>query len=325
MIEKKCAPSLKNDANYCSKIKDIYVFIYQITNLINNKIYIGRSKKKYTDLLQRYQRETLNVVSAFITKSIKPRPINLAMFLYGEDKFIFKILIDNINSYNELIKLEEKTIAEKNSRNREIGYNVSAGGADNNTTGGKNLDLSWKNNISRGVKKRFENPLERLKISQRTSGKKNPMHGISVRQRMIDKYGVVIGEQKYQQWKINIKNSIKPPLTKEQKQKISIMAKKSWQKKEIREKRLASLKNSTNPFFKKNILTDDVLSDIEKLLKAGVSIHKICMQKELTIKVCYRNFKEKYGDKFNGFKSMVNSSGEKYFEENNIKLDKKHI
>lgn len=51
---------------------------------------------------------------------------------------------------------------------------------------GKTLRESWKRNIR-----------------EATKGKKNPMSGISMIQRLINKWGEEIGKQKYEQWKQN--------------------------------------------------------------------------------------------------------------------------
>lgn len=88
--------------------------IYKITNLVNNKIYIGKdttSDEKYfgSGLL-----------------------INRAFEKYGKDNFI-KEVIDTTNDYNELSEKEIYWISYYNSTDKKIGYNISTGGDGGDT------------------------------------------------------------------------------------------------------------------------------------------------------------------------------------------------
>lgn len=83
--------------------------IYKITNLINNKIYIGK--------------DTTSDTNYFGSGLL----INRAFKKYGEENFI-KEIIDETNDYEELSEKEIYWIEKYNSTDRKIGYNISKGG-----------------------------------------------------------------------------------------------------------------------------------------------------------------------------------------------------
>lgn len=88
--------------------------IYKITNLINNKIYIGQSihpDKRWTEHKQRAKNHTDNY------------PIHLAILKYGEENFSFEVLCIT-EDYDE----EEKRLIQYYNSLTPNGYNVSSGG-----------------------------------------------------------------------------------------------------------------------------------------------------------------------------------------------------
>jgi len=89
--------------------KIIIMQIYKITNLINNKIYIGK--------------DTTSDSNYFGSGLL----INRAIKKYGKENFI-KEIIDETDDYDELSKKEIYWIKEYKSTNRKIGYNISKGG-----------------------------------------------------------------------------------------------------------------------------------------------------------------------------------------------------
>ena len=89
----------------------MFGYIYKITNLKNNKIYIGQHKGEVFD--KRY----------FGSGKI----IKLAFEKYGKENFKIEIL-EWCNSFEELNKKEEYYIEHYNSRNNDIGYNIRLGG-----------------------------------------------------------------------------------------------------------------------------------------------------------------------------------------------------
>ena len=90
------------------------MYIYQITNLINNKIYIGQTnnvKNRWS------QHKNCHDPTMAIARAIKK---------YGADNFKIEILYKNI-PIEEIDELEKKVIQEKNSLVPN-GYNIALGG-----------------------------------------------------------------------------------------------------------------------------------------------------------------------------------------------------
>lgn len=83
--------------------------VYKITNLINNKIYIGQDSKDRNDYMG------------------SGKLIILAINKYGLSNFKKEIL-DNVNNLDELNEREIYWINFYNSTNKNIGYNISLGG-----------------------------------------------------------------------------------------------------------------------------------------------------------------------------------------------------
>ena len=90
------------------------MYIYQITNLINGKIYIGKTnniQKRWSN--HRCSNDPNMVIARAIRK-------------YGVDNFKFEVLYKDI-PIEQIDELEIKTIKEKNSQVPN-GYNVASGG-----------------------------------------------------------------------------------------------------------------------------------------------------------------------------------------------------
>ena len=90
------------------------MYIYQITNLINGKIYIGKTNNPK----RRWENHKCNNNPDMV--------IARALHKYGVNNFKFEILYKNI-PIEEIDELERKTIKEKNSLVPN-GYNVAEGG-----------------------------------------------------------------------------------------------------------------------------------------------------------------------------------------------------
>ena len=165
--------------------------IYKITNLMNNKIYIGQQYKDRPTYLG------------------SGKLIRQAILKYGKENFKKEVL-QKCNSTAELDKYEIYWIKELDATNREIGYNISEGGkvnrtmrGENNPTYGKKFSEETKQKMSKAKKgKKYEeiygiegakikktnvsntlkifysDPLKLQKVSERTSGEKNGMYGV---------------------------------------------------------------------------------------------------------------------------------------------------
>ena len=93
--------------------------IYKITNLVNNKIYIGQSKnieQRWKEHI-RHSKNEHNAKKTYIHKAINK---------YGKDNFKFEVLEEC--KFEELDKKECEYIAKFKSNVRGIGYNSTPGG-----------------------------------------------------------------------------------------------------------------------------------------------------------------------------------------------------
>lgn len=100
------------------------MFIYKITNKINNKIYIG----------QVYNKTIYDRFARHIKEASETHPIILdrAIYKYGSENFIIE-QIDEATSLPELNEKEIYWIKYYNSTNKNIGYNLTPGGNGGNT------------------------------------------------------------------------------------------------------------------------------------------------------------------------------------------------
>lgn len=92
-------------------------YIYKITNLINNKIYIGLTTKTITERFYYHLRDSKLAKSG----------IDSAIRKYGVENFKVEE-IDTADTIEELKNKEIYWIAEYNSTNNKIGYNQTIGG-----------------------------------------------------------------------------------------------------------------------------------------------------------------------------------------------------
>lgn len=96
--------------------------IYKITNIINNKIYIGKTidiKKR----IAKYKRSLNRSSSQIIIKS---------MMKYGFENFVFEV-VDETDILEELNNKEKYYIKLYDSMNTKIGYNMTSGGDGGDT------------------------------------------------------------------------------------------------------------------------------------------------------------------------------------------------
>lgn len=100
--------------------------IYKITNLINNKIYIGKTKRDLNTRWLEHCRDAKNYQE-------NNNPLHAAIKKYGKENFIYEILEDNI-SEQELNEREKYYIKYYNSKSHDLGYNVTDGGDGGQTS-----------------------------------------------------------------------------------------------------------------------------------------------------------------------------------------------
>jgi len=144
--------------------------LYQTTNLINGKIYVGIH-------------QTNNLNDGYIGSGVL---LKKAIKKYGKENFQIEILakVDTIDELNNL----EREIVNKDFVKRRDTYNMELGGA-----GGKVWTDEMKKQMSESIKKTYKNgrlpsentgrkwtEAEKKKKSEMMSGKNNPMYGKNV-------------------------------------------------------------------------------------------------------------------------------------------------
>jgi group I intron endonuclease len=99
-----------------------FIYIYKITNVVNQKIYIGQTINP-SERWSRHKNRGKNI------KYIR-HPLYCSMKKYGIDKFIFEIINQYLNADDADIN-EIKYIEQYKSRDRQFGYNIDEGGQVN--------------------------------------------------------------------------------------------------------------------------------------------------------------------------------------------------
>jgi group I intron endonuclease len=131
-------------------------FIYKITNLINNKVYIGYTDKSVEDRWKRHIK---------ICRMGSKTYLHNAMRKYGVDKFSIEVISSNEDSKYTKNVLEPKYIKEYNSK-YPLGYNLTDGGEGSL---GHTVALKTRILISKIQRKYWKDPRyrERLSISRK--------------------------------------------------------------------------------------------------------------------------------------------------------------
>ena len=126
-------------------------YIYKITNLLNNKIYIGQTYSKYNqNTSQIYKRFNKHCKDAEKVGMNVPGAIDKAIYKYGCNNFKVE-LVEECNSVKEVNIRERYWISKLNSTNRNIGYNLTKGGEGGDTY--SFLDMGKLNDIKRKISK----------------------------------------------------------------------------------------------------------------------------------------------------------------------------
>ena len=131
--------------------------IYKITNLVNNKIYIGQTINSIDKRFKKHlsQINCTNICSALYSAFAK----------YGKENFIIELIVSGEYSKDELNELEIFYIKKFDSLSPN-GYNLQSGGNSfivvesvkkQTSEKLKGREIKWKNEISEGVKKLWSN------------------------------------------------------------------------------------------------------------------------------------------------------------------------
>lgn len=159
----------------------MYGYIYLTTNIVNGKIYVGQHKASVFD--SKYKGSGVHLRNA-VAK-------------YGKESFIVE-MIDTAENKEELSEKEIRWISKLDSRNADIGYNLSKGGVGHPMSGdsrkrmsearkrycateeakrklsalrlGKKMPEEAKKKISKANKGRIKSEEERRKLSKALKG-----------------------------------------------------------------------------------------------------------------------------------------------------------
>ena len=165
------------------------MIIYKTTNLVNGKIYIGQDKNNNPN----YYGSGLH-----LKKAIKK---------YGKENFSKEIL-DECSDEIHMNEREVYWISHFNSRNPNIGYNISEGGKEGDRSIGHEIA---KNGIyNYWVSKYGEEEAERRRQVQiKKISDYNTIHGTSLTTKgrysiWVEKYGKDEADKRYMEWKLKI-------------------------------------------------------------------------------------------------------------------------
>lgn len=165
--------------------------IYLIRNLINGKVYIGKSNNIY----RRIQAH----IHGLNTKNLKRENEHFinSWYKYGKNSFEYIILEEC--SFEELKEKELYYILQYNSLNRDKGYNFRL----DSESGMIPLE-STRKKYSEALHRRYSNPEERIRVSKRTSKfwKENP----DIKESMGNKIKKI--KQKYRFYKMDEEENI---------------------------------------------------------------------------------------------------------------------
>jgi group I intron endonuclease len=131
--------------------------IYKITNTLDQKVYIGRTIQKLVTSRWAVHKSLAKTDEGYLYRAIRK---------YGLDNFKFEILLDNVQTKEELAFFEKKYISIYDSFNPKFGYNMTSGG-ENYT-----LSIEARQKISEANKNRIIKPETRKKHSDFHTGLK---------------------------------------------------------------------------------------------------------------------------------------------------------
>ncbi len=138
--------------------------IYKLTNLVNNKIYIGQT--------------TTSINTRLGTHIHGKYAIGKAIRKYGIENFTIDVIVTNITNRLLLDELEIHYIQLYNSRDRRIGYNIKKGGNNyevaestkvkiSKALTGRVFSITHKKNLSQKAKSRiYSEEYEKIRVTR---------------------------------------------------------------------------------------------------------------------------------------------------------------
>ena len=141
------------------------MFIYMILNTVNEKVYIGQTRK---DDARGRKRSHLS----YLRKNIhQNNHLQSAWNKYGEGSFVFSVVVQ-ANSLEQLDDLERIWISIYDATNHQFGYNKETGG-----NAYKEVSAETREKIRRGNLGKKLSEETKAKLSITSGGKNNPMYG----------------------------------------------------------------------------------------------------------------------------------------------------
>lgn len=139
--------------------------IYKVTNTINGMFYVGKSnniERRFSQHLEGYQSATL---------------LKRAINKYGPENFVLDILEEC--DEKDLNEREKYWISKLDARNRSVGYNIHPGGDGGDVCSAMPPEMyeEFCKKVSEGVTGRTWTDHQREVMSEKMSGKGNPMYG----------------------------------------------------------------------------------------------------------------------------------------------------
>lgn len=257
--------------------------IYRIINLINNKSYIGLSRKGLNERKRRH-------ITELRGKRHHNQYLQNAFDKYGEENFIFEIL-EFVES--DFIGEREKFYIEKYKTNlKENGYNLNSGGDEIKF----NVDDSTKEKLRKKNIGKILSEDHKRKIGESNKGNIiSNEHKKRVSEYMKKLHASGKNKHVLKNLKPHKKGEFKH--TEESKHKIGLSRKgKTYEEifgiekaKKEREKKSKQTSGSNNPFYKK---IDIHL--IKKMVDSGVKVKDIANEFDVTRATINNKFKKKY-------------------------------
>lgn len=204
-------PHLISKKEFLKEFQNPYGFVYKVTNLINDKIYIGITIRdvisRWKDHIGESNKKTNNRFHNAIRK-------------YGESNFEIEVLY-NAKSKRSLLDKEIFYIKQYNTTSKK-GYNSTTGGeypsSIKNNSGKNNSFYGKKHSKETKLKMRLKKLGGKLSQTHKEniskslighppnydmSNENNPMFGKNVYKIWIKKYGEKTAKIKYNNWKMN--------------------------------------------------------------------------------------------------------------------------
>jgi group I intron endonuclease len=195
------------------------MIIYKSTCLINNKIYIGKTKYELSKRIKQHINKSNKGSNLLFHKAIKK---------YGIKNFKWEILKE-FKNIDELNKFEIEIIEELNSTNSKLGYNIALGGNGGNTITNNPRKKELSENVSKFHKNKKLTQEHKDKISKgnkNVSRNNSHLHTKTIIEkrtitRLKNKKTWTLSQESKDKISKGNKNKSKPPRTKEHLDKLA--------------------------------------------------------------------------------------------------------